>query len=152
MKATAEVRRFSRALRPPFLDDLGLGPALEMLAEENGAEFTVSGQSYRLPPELELALYRIAQESLSNARRHADAVEITVAITYEPTKVRLEVIDNGKGFDPPSNLASLGRTGHFGLLSMQERAQLVGAVLNIVSASGAGTHVTVVAPVPKPKT
>ncbi|MBK8050741.1 MAG: HAMP domain-containing protein [Anaerolineales bacterium] len=147
LEATAEVRRFSRALRPPFLDDLGLAPALELLAEENRAEFVVTGQPRRLPPESEMALYRIAQESLSNARRHANASEITVAITYEPHIVRLEVIDNGKGFEPPANLASLGRTGHFGLLSMQERAQLAGATLTIASAPGAGAHVTVSSPV-----
>ena len=98
--ATAEVRRFSRALRPLYLEDLGLAPALELLANESGVGFTLVGTPRRVKPDLELALYRIAQESLSNARRHAQATQVEVTLVFAPNQVRLTVSDDGVGFDP----------------------------------------------------
>jgi signal transduction histidine kinase len=141
--ATAEVRRFSRALRPLYLEDLGLAPALELLAKESGAGFTLGGAPRRIAPEVELALYRIAQESLSNARRHAQATQVEVTLVFGPHHVRLTISDDGRGFDLPADLSALARSGHFGLMSMQERAQLVGAHLSLETAPEQGTSVTV---------
>jgi signal transduction histidine kinase len=144
--ATAEVRRFSRALRPLYLEDLGLAPALELLAKESGAGFTLVGAPRRVQTDIELALYRIAQESLSNARRHAQATQVEVTLAFAPHQVRLTVSDDGAGFSLPADLAVLARSGHFGLMSMQERAQLVGAQLGLDTEVDQGTSVTVTAP------
>lgn len=143
--ATAEVRRFSRALRPLYLEDLGLAPALELLAKESDAGFTLVGTPRRIKPDLELALYRIAQESLSNARRHAEATQIEVTLVFAPSEVRLTVSDDGSGFRLPSDLSSLARSGHFGLMGMQERAQLVGAQLTLETDVDQGTSITAAA-------
>lgn len=143
--ATAEVRRFSRALRPLYLEDLGLVPALELLAKESDAGFTLVGTPRRIKSDLELALYRIAQESLSNARRHAEATQVEVTLVFAPSEVRLTVSDDGSGFRLPSDLSSLARSGHFGLMGMQERAQLVGAQLTLETEVDQGTSVTAIA-------
>ena len=144
--ATAEVRRFSRALRPLYLEDLGLAPALELLAEESGVGFTLVGTPRRAKPEIELALYRIAQESLSNARRHAQATQVEVTLVYAPQQVRITVSDDGVGFTLPEDPSVLARSGHFGLMGMHERAQLIGAQVVVDAAPGEGVAVTVTAP------
>jgi signal transduction histidine kinase len=137
-----EVRRFSRALHPHYLDELGLVTALETLAREAGAQFCVAGSPQPIKPEVELALYRIAQEALNNARRHAQAASITVELRFDAAHVVLRVRDNGQGFEVPAYLNDLTRTGHFGLIGMRERAQLVNGQLEIVSAPGEGTTIT----------
>ncbi|MGL4649972.1 MAG: HAMP domain-containing sensor histidine kinase [Caldilineaceae bacterium] len=142
-QAMDEVRRFSRALRPAYLEDLGLCPALEMLCNELDVEFTMMGTQRRLDPTMELALYRIAQESINNARRHAQAQRISLLLDCAPIALTLRVTDNGTGFAPPPQLATLSRDGHFGLLGIQERADLIGAKLTIDSAPGRGTRITV---------
>lgn len=144
--AVEEVRRFSRALRPLYLEELGLIPALEMLAKEAGAAFRVTGSPQRLKPETELALYRIAQEALTNARRHAHAQEITTEFYGNETEIRLQIQDTGVGFEMPRNFNDLTRTGHFGLMGMHERVQLIGGKLAVVSAINKGTTVTVTLP------
>jgi signal transduction histidine kinase len=136
------VRRFSRALRPAYLEDLGLCPALEMLSSEMGVAYTMTGEQRRLDSTVELSLYRMAQESINNARRHAQADKIELLLAFTPASVTLRVRDNGVGFDPPPQLATLSRDGHFGLLGIQERADLIGAQLVIDSAPGRGTTVT----------
>lgn len=144
--ALEEVRRLSRALRPSYLEELGLIPALETLAREAGATFHVTGTPHRLKPEHELALYRIAQEALSNIRRHARASHIRVDFQFNEAEVKLRIQDNGLGFEVPSSLNDLTRTGHFGLMGMHERAQLIGGQLALVSAPNAGTTITVTVP------
>jgi signal transduction histidine kinase len=141
-QAVGEVRRFSRALHPHYLDELGLVMALETLAREAGAQFSVAGSSHPMRPEVELALYRIAQEALNNARRHAQAESITVALVFDAASVILRVTDDGTGFEVPAYLNDLTRTGHFGLIGMRERTQLVNGRLEIVSAPGKGTTIT----------
>jgi signal transduction histidine kinase len=142
--AMDEVRRFSRALRPAYLEDLGLCPALELLSSESGVAYTMTGEQRRLDPTIELSLYRIAQESINNARRHAQAQRIEILLAFAPASVTLRVRDDGVGFDPPGRLDSLGRAGHFGLMGIQERADLIGAQLSIDSTPGQGTTVAVV--------
>lgn len=143
--ATAEVRRFSRALRPLYLEDLGLAPALKILAQEEAAGFMLVGTPRRVTPDIELALYRIAQESLSNVRRHARANQVEATLVFTPNWVRLTISDDGCGFTPPTDLSALARSGHFGLMSMHERAQLIGAQIEIEAAEGQGASISVVA-------
>jgi two-component system, NarL family, sensor histidine kinase UhpB len=139
--AVEEVRRFSKALRPLYLEELGLIPALEMLARDSGASFQVNGPQQRLKAEQELVLYRIAQEALHNALRHARATNTQVDFQFSQIEVKLRVSDNGVGFETPACFTRLTQTGHFGLMGMHERAQLVNGRLNVSSSPGSGTTV-----------
>ena len=131
----ADLRRLSRDLRPIYLEDLGLIPALDMLTWEaqNGTStqisFQTSGQEHRLSPQEELALYRIVQEALSNIGRHAQATEAKVHLHFSPECVTLTVQDNGRGFTVPDSPAEMTIVGHFGLLGVQERAEMIGSRL-----------------------
>lgn len=150
--ALQSVRRFSRDLRPPVLDDLGFVAAVRGLTRnlvEAGveAEVRVSGVPYRLSPEEELMLFRIAQEGLNNIRRHADASEAMVKVSFERNKVRMTIEDDGKGFDAPDEFADLVASGKLGLIGMHERARILGGRFRIDSASGRGTRVLVDTPV-----
>jgi signal transduction histidine kinase len=148
------VRRFSRDLRPIYLEDLGFIPALEMLARETdqvGApevRFSTVGLVRRLPPDLELAAYRIVQEALHNVVQHAQASQAWVEVRFEEKHLVLSVRDDGQGFEPPDLPDSLARQGHFGLMGIRERALLYGGQLAIRSAPGEGTAVTVRLPYP----
>jgi len=145
----AEIRQFSRDLRPTLLDDLGLVPALEWLvtdiADRTGtqADLIVRGPVRRLLPEVELALYRITQEALRNVDRHAAASRVSVSVSFEADRILVSVLDDGDGFQVPANLGSLVSSGKLGLLGMQERAQLAGGVLTVESEPERGTTVTV---------
>jgi signal transduction histidine kinase len=150
------LRRLIRALRPIYLEDLGLVTALEMLARETGGpdglsvEFKRQGDEKRLDPAVELALYRMAQESLSNVVRHARASRAELSIQFSPQAVRLQVIDNGKGFTVPKSPAGFPSAGHYGLLGMVERAELIGAALKIISRPGQGTRIEIDLPLKPP--
>lgn len=137
-----EVRRFSRALHPHYLEELGLVTALETLAREAGAAFSSSGQPLEMKADKTLALYRVAQEALNNARRHAQTDNIRVELEFEKMQVTLRVCDDGVGFVPPPQLNDLTRTGHFGLMGMRERAQLVDGTLRVGASPAQGTIVT----------
>lgn len=147
------VRRQTRALRPIYLEDLGLVTALEMLARETSqaanipVEFQRQGTEVRLNPNVELALYRMAQEALNNVNKHAEATQANLNISFTSQQVTLQVIDNGKGFDVPKSPAEFAPGGHFGLLGLYERAELIGARLEIFSSPGQGSRITVYAPV-----
>jgi signal transduction histidine kinase len=143
-EAIDEVRRFSRALHPHYLEELGLTNALEMLAREAKANFTRVGPPVRLNPDKELTVYRVAQEALNNARRHAQADVVEMSIEYKLDQVSLDICDNGTGFTVPDYFYDLTRTGHFGLIGMRERVQLVGGRLNIASQPGDGTRVSLI--------
>jgi two-component system sensor histidine kinase UhpB len=146
------VRLFTRDLRPPLLEELGLPRTLELLGDRTEQEesFTVSvtiaGKPRHLLPELELGLYRLAQEGLSNVRRHAHAAHVDISLAYEDDAVRLEIADNGVGFEAPLNPTDLMKTGRLGLMGVYERARLFGGKAIITSSPGQGTHVTVVVP------
>lgn len=140
------VRRVSRGLRPPALEDLGLVPALQALADDLGTRtgtdtsVRVEGAPRRLPGEVELAVYRIAQEALHNVERHAQPEEATVTVRFAPEEVHVTVTDDGPGFD----LDAVTRTQRgLGLLGMRERAKLAGGELAVSSAPGAGTSVRI---------
>jgi signal transduction histidine kinase len=146
------VRRVIAALRPIYLEDLGLPAALQMLAQDAGSAATVqvevlsSGEPRRLTPEQEIAVYRIAQEALSNVVRHAQARSASVEARFEPDLFTLVVLDDGVGFAVPAPPADLDTTLHYGLMGMQERAELVGARLTLVSSPGDGTRLTLELP------
>ncbi|MGE5642163.1 MAG: ATP-binding protein, partial [Byssovorax cruenta] len=142
------LRRLTRALRPIYLEDLGLVTALEMLTREISqtnnleVEFHRSGQERRLPRDVELALYRIAQEALNNVVRHAKANHAVVSIHFDD-EIKLEVRDNGVGFTVPKSPTDFAHNGHFGLLGMRERADLIGGRLEVQSEAKQGTSLSV---------
>lgn len=144
------LRRLTRALRPIYLEDLGLVTALEMLARETSqtnqleVNFQLSGHERRLSREVELSLYRIAQEALNNVVRHSKATHADLKITYDSLAIQLEVIDNGNGFVVPKSPTDFAPSGHFGLLGVYERADLISARLEIESALGGGTRLKVI--------
>ncbi|BAS29275.1 PAS domain S-box protein [Limnochorda pilosa] len=151
------LRGFTGDLRPPVLDDLGLTPAVRRLVADLGqragveARFEVRGKARRLPPDVELTLFRIAQEALRNAERHAQASRVRVRLDFSgETTVAVAVTDDGKGFHPPAQGGSLA-SGQFGLLGMEERSRLLGGSLEIGSGPNKGTTVRAVVPVRAPE-
>jgi signal transduction histidine kinase len=137
-----ELHNVIFALRPPDLDDVGLEAAVERYVHQINrtglpSELEIIGEVRRLSPEVRLSIYRIIQEALHNALRHAHADEALVKIEYREHELRASVRDNGSGFD----IESAGRSMSLGLLSMRERAAAIGADLDIVSRTGAGTIV-----------
>ncbi len=146
--AVQEMRRFSHDLRPSVLDDLGLLPALELLAddlEKQGitTKFRVRGQARRLSPEAEVMLFRIAQEATRNIWRHSEATMAELTIEFVDSLLRMTISDNGKGFLLPQRLGDQASMGKLGLAGMQERARLLGATLKIDSAPRKGTTIVV---------
>jgi signal transduction histidine kinase len=143
------LRRLTRALRPIYLEDLGLVTALEMLSREISqnnklsVDFNKTGQERRLSREVELSLYRIAQEALNNAVKHSGAGRAELKIAFDDSAVQMEVNDNGSGFITPNSPTEFAPNGHFGLLGIHERADLIGARLEIESALGRGTKIKV---------
>jgi len=146
------LRRTTQALRPVYLEDLGLVTALEMLAREMESasnvklKFQRQGSEKRLAAPVELALYRMAQEALNNVARHAQATQAELSIHFGVDKIEMMVSDNGVGFEAPNTPADFAPSGHFGLLGMYERADLIGARLTIRSSLGKGTQLTIQLP------
>jgi signal transduction histidine kinase len=142
-----ETRRLIGGLRPLVLEEAGFVEALEHLVREaqqrwgRPIELVHELRPARLAPPLETALYRIVQESLSNACRHSQSERIRVTLTERGGLIQLEVQDWGKGFDPEQV-----QPGHFGLRGMRERARLLGGRATIESAPGQGTRVLVELP------
>ncbi|HBG74767.1 MAG: hypothetical protein A2X25_12080 [Chloroflexi bacterium GWB2_49_20] len=149
-----DLRRTTRALRPIYLEDLGLVAALDMLAHETSqssgvlVDFQSSGMERRLPAEVELALYRMVQEALNNAVRHSQARKISVRVEFNPQAARLEITDDGQGFEVPKTPAEFTPQGHFGLLGLYERSELIGARLEISSSQGKGACLKIYLPFP----
>ena len=140
--ALEEARRTIVGLRPAVLDDLGLGAGLESLAATvPGATVTVEVADCELPPHVETALFRIAQEALQNVAKHAAATTVGVALAPTAAGVRLVVADDGRGFDVDEEREAR-RPDAYGLLGMHERAALVGARVTVASVVGTGTTVT----------
>jgi len=141
-----EARRSVRALRPQALDEKNLCQALEDLLRKMTAgttlpaEFNVQGQPRSLPPEWEENILRICQEVLTNALRHAHASQFKAQLLFVPSAVRLDLCDNGCGFDPA------GKHDGFGLMGMRERVEGMGGKITIHSATGKGTAILIVLP------
>jgi two-component system sensor histidine kinase UhpB len=146
-EALESIRQLARELRPPELDEIGLIPALaaqvRTLSERSGIDVRLDADPAvsDLLTDADLALYRIVQEALANVERHAGASSVEVRIRRRPDGIAAEVSDDGKGFEVEAELERAGRG--LGLLEMQERALYVGAELQIDSAPGSGTRVTI---------
>jgi two-component system NarL family sensor kinase len=144
-----EARAAIHGLRPPVLDDLGLSGGLASLARSiPRVDLDVELAAARLPEHIELALYRIAQECLQNMVKHARATAARLTFSVDGDAARLEIVDNGVGFDTFDHPLGGDEMGGYGLLSMAERAELVGGRLNIRSRPGSGTAVTATIPLP----
>ena len=142
-----EARRSVLDLRAAPLEGRSLPEALKALVDRWEAETGVSTRfkaingSHPLPPRVEVALYRICQEALTNVARHADAGRVTVRLLVTPEEVRLVVMDNGRGFDPSSVAAQ-----RHGIVGMKERADTVGGLLEVESTTHGGTRLEVAVP------
>ncbi|WP_287129651.1 sensor histidine kinase [Candidatus Cyanaurora vandensis] len=130
---TRQIRRMSQDLRPPALDNFGLVPSLRQYIKRFGQQkqaptvvFQVEGEMYRQPPDIELAIFRVVQEAMNNAYKHARAHEITVTLAFGEESLDLSVVDNGRGFELGEDLSLLASEGHLGLIGMQERMAAVG--------------------------
>jgi two-component system NarL family sensor kinase len=145
-----EARVAISGLRPPVLDDLGLAGGLASLARSiPQLDTELDLADVRLPEHIEIALYRIAQEGLQNIVKHANASVARLRFAIDADDIaRLEIVDNGIGFDTFENPLGSDEMGGYGVLSMAERAELVGGTLNIRSRPGSGTAVTATIPVP----
>jgi len=147
------LRHYAQELRPAILDDLGLVAALEWMAENLNRERGISssvetcGAKYDLSLETKLVLFRIAQEALTNVKRHSEATRASVKLEYEAEKITLTIADDGKGFELPHRLGDLVRIGKLGLTGMEERARLLGGTLQVHSKLGKGTTVTASFPI-----
>jgi signal transduction histidine kinase len=145
LDAALRLRSLARDLRPPTLDHLGLVAALSSLLADVGeevdlhADLQVTGKAVRLAADIELGAFRIIQEAVRNALRHAGARRLHVSVEFGAGELRLTVADDGRGFTP-GELDDLAAT-HLGLLGMRERALLLGGHLKVRSAPGAGTVV-----------
>jgi signal transduction histidine kinase len=143
------LRRMVGGLRPAYLEDLGLPAALGMLAKETATvsglkvKFNMTGNEQRLPDDVELALYRIAQEALNNAARHSKAERALLEIVFGAEETRLVISDDGRGFEVPARPDQFAAQGHFGLLGIHERADLIGARVKIDAAPGKGSRVEI---------
>ena len=153
-ESLVEARRLVRALQPELLESSSLPEALERLAqrwsESSGvsADVLVAGDAEQLPQELQVTLFRVAQEALSNAQKHAGASRVDLTLSYIDDLVVMDVQDDGVGFDP--TLTANGSEGGFGLRAMRERVQQVDGKLLVESAPGEGTTLAVELPVRVP--
>jgi len=149
-EALSEARRSVWNLRAPALERGDLSDALQSLASrpigpETSASFEQRGQPWPLPPAVEAALLRVAQEALVNVAKHAGATQARLTLEYTPDAVRLSVSDDGVGFDElPASVAAPGPWGGFGLLGMRERLAALGASLEL--SSNGGAHVVALVP------
>jgi signal transduction histidine kinase len=148
------VRNVSGGLRPEVLDELGLVPALDGLIKEyaeasNRCHFTFEHGNVedRFPPEVELSLFRICQESLNNVLKHSDADQVRVELGRNEDTLLLKIEDNGVGFNHAKQRSAGLRQRGIGMLGMRERAALLGGLLDVVSSPGNGTCITSKVPI-----
>ena len=143
------LSRLVQGLRPIYIEDLGLATALAMQSTQNmhpdgvAIHFIQEGVERRLKPDIEMAMYRMAQEALSNVVRHSKAKNAWISLYFRPDSVILEIRDDGLGFDLPVDPIHYARMGHYGLLGLYERSELIGARLTIRSTPDEGTHIII---------
>lgn len=146
------IRRLGQELRPSILDNLGLVAAARWLASCLATQFRldvqveVVGEDRRLAPDTEVALFRIAQEALTNIRKHAGVSSAEVRVEFSPSQVTLTIQDSGCGFQPPPKMSDLALFGKLGLIGMQEWSHLVKGTFTLSSQPGRGTEIAVSVP------
>jgi signal transduction histidine kinase len=151
--AMSQVRELSRELRPSVLDDLGLDAALrsymDRQAEAAGfaPEVIISTSDLRAAPDVETACFRVVQEAVTNAMRHAQAKHVRVELQQSGSDLDLVVQDDGVGFDPIAVQPLIDQGKRLGLMGIQERVMLVGGQMQIQSAPGQGTRIHVHVPI-----
>ena len=155
-QTVGEARRIIAGLRPTVLDDFGLATAIRQQVETFNAEgwqidYQEALGEERLPTETETALYRVAQEALTNVRKHAHTTQAHITLAKRGQSVYLEVRDRGRGFEQHAMPEESGPGERVGLLSMRERVALVGGELKIMSEPGAGTSVVAEMPLSVPE-
>jgi signal transduction histidine kinase len=148
-KLDEDVDFLAWELRPAALEDLGLAPALATFVNDWSKHFDISAELHtsgmdgvRLPPDVEINLYRILQEALNNIAKHAEAASVSVLLERKGNELMLIVEDDGRGFDPEKKVYEEGGKG-LGLVGMRERAQLAGGSAEIESTPGGGTTILV---------
>lgn len=144
------VRRISMDLRPAELDSLGFVSTLEQFINRYNStpdsakvELKIIGDIITLPQKLELGMFRIIQECLNNAKKHAKATKIDVTLAFDSDKLNITIIDDGIGFEIPEHLGSLLQKGHLGIVGMYERLNQLGGKLIITSKPEEGTIINV---------
>jgi signal transduction histidine kinase len=153
LRALDGIRSLSFDLRPSLLDDLGLFPAIEWYAEHTlkplgvtvRCEYDETAES-RLPAQLNTALFRAAQEAITNIAKHAEAETLLIQCTLEPNAITIEIEDDGRGFDPASFSAITSDGRGLGLAGIKERVELLGGSARVESAPGQGTRVVLSVP------
>lgn len=146
------IRDLSYQLRPPSLEEFGFGTAVHALAEEMTDQTDLKIKikdrfQEEISPDLALVLYRIVQEGLTNILRHAQANRVLINLVQDGNLLHLSIEDDGKGFDPAQIHPEEGKR-HLGLISMHERAELIGGMMEMYSAPGEGTTIKVQVPLP----
>lgn len=155
-RALADTRRLILDLRPPVLDDLGLIPAVRMVAEthleDRGVAVSIAseGLDVDLPAHLKVTIFRVLQEAISNCARHSQAKTVRICLKADCERFQALVEDDGTGFDPSAAVQAVDGKGAVGILGMKERASLLGGTLDIRSRPGRGT--TVVLDIPLTET
>ena len=149
VEALEALRRCAQGLRPRIIDDLGLLAALEWIADDleraQGviAQVELSGIDRDIPPEIQIVLFRIAQEALNNIRKHAQASEVVIRVKGEADYITMIVKDDGRGFEVPERVEDMVSAGKLGLMGMYERARLLDGTFQIKSEPGKETQVIV---------
>jgi len=156
-RAIGDVRSIAQALRPAALEQVGLTKAIEWMIEQaceaSTAKFSTEIENIDglLTPEREINLYRIVQEALNNVIKHAQATRVLIGVKREPPGISVSILDDGRGFDSQSlqdRQSRRGRKPSLGLVSMAERAKLLAGEIQIQSAEGTGTRLTLTMPLP----
>ena len=151
--ALEEIRMLAHAMHPRVLDDLGLVAAVRRLARDTAGDQTIidvlarEGVDQDIPPAPASVLYRVAQEAIRNASRHASATHIEVRLSADTDSARLEITDDGIGFEPET--VAPQHTG-MGLFTMRERVALIEGELHVTSRVGGGTTVLATVPLRDP--
>jgi signal transduction histidine kinase len=147
-KVVKELRDIIKNLRPTILEDLGMVSAIRQLAAEMAArsgvvsKIEVTGEENQLDSGVEIQLYRIVQEALRNVERHSSAKNVAISIMFLKKEIRLEIEDDGIGLDMSKLRKDYGKDGHYGILGMNERAEMVHGRIEIKSRPGLGTSFT----------
>lgn len=152
-----EIRNICADLRPPALDSMGLVAAIRSHLRTVrrraalGIRFDVVGDAQReVPEEVAMTLYRVLQEAIQNVEKHAQAARVTVQLAFEANNVVLLLEDDGVGFEAPQHLSRYASGGHFGLMGLQERVELVGGKVHIATGPGRGCKIKVEIPLERP--